>query len=134
MLRAKGVIISGKGEGGKYIGMRIYNEILSKILNVKPFNGTLNVLLNKLSFEELIAYCTPNIVNDIHTDENVYGGFYYWRCKVVNTHNGISENVIALRPFRSNNPKNVVELVSDKYLREYLNLGDGDLVILEFIC
>lgn len=134
MLKVKGTITSGRGEGSKYVGMHIYNEILSTILNAKPFNGTLNVVLNNLNFDELITYCTPSIVNDIHTSENTYGGFYYWRCRVINAYNGISENVIALRPFRSSNPKNVIELVSGKYLREYLKLEDGNPVILEFLC
>lgn len=134
MLRVEGVVISGRGEGRKYVGMPVYSELLTKILKVRPFHGTLNISLNGLSVDELITICNPEVVEDIYVEGRTYGGFYYWRCRIVNVCNGASEEVVVLRPFRTKNPKNVVELVSDKYLRGALKLEDGCSVLLEFPC
>ncbi|MEM1982291.1 MAG: DUF120 domain-containing protein [Sulfolobales archaeon] len=134
MIRLKGAVTSGNGVGKKYVSMPVYNGILTNILKAKPFEGTLNIVLNNLCVEELISRCAPNIVNDISFEGNTYGGFYYWNCRIINERKGISEDVIVLRPFRTRNPKNVVELISSKYLRERLMLEDGDAVLLEFLC
>ncbi|MEM0361042.1 MAG: DUF120 domain-containing protein [Sulfolobales archaeon] len=134
MLRVEGVVVSGRGEGRKYVSMPIYSELLTKILKVRPFHGTLNISLNNLSVDELIAICSPEVVDDIYVEGGTYGGFYYWRCRVINTCNGASEEAVVLRPFRTKNPKTVVELISDKYLREALKLEDGCSVLLEFLC
>lgn len=134
MIRVKGVVTSGSGVGRKYISMPIYSGVLTEILKAKPFEGTLNISLNDLSVGELTLRCAPNIVDNISFEGCIYGGFYYWYCRIVNVHNGMSEDVIALRPFRTKNPQNVVEVVSNKYLREVLILKDGDEVLLEFTC
>ncbi len=134
MLRVEGEVVSGSGEGRKYVSMPVYNEVLSRILKSKPFEGTLNISLRGLSVDELAANCTPNTVSDINVGGVTYGGFYYWLCRIVNSRNNMSDDAVALRPFRSRNPKNVVELISDKCLRERMMLEDGDLVTLEFMC
>jgi len=134
MLRVEAIVVSGIGDGRKYVSLPVYTDILSRILGSKPYYGTLNVVLSSLSVDELMSICTPGIVNDIVLGDVSYGGFYYWYSKILERRNGISEDVIVVRPFRSKNPKNVVEVISDKCLREYLGLVDGDVITIEFKC
>lgn len=134
MVKVKGIVTSGIGVGKKYVSMHIYNEILASILKAEPFKGTLNISLSDLSVDELISNCAPNVVNDVYFNGSTYGGFYYWYCRIIDTRNKMSEDAVVLRPFRTKNPKNVVEIISSKYLRESLMLRDGDEVLLEFTC
>jgi riboflavin kinase len=133
-LRVEGIVVSGIGNGRKYVSLPVYTDILGRILGSKPYYGTLNIVLSDLSVDELIKICTPGIVNDIVLGDMTYGGFYYWYSKMLERRNGVSEKVVVIRPFKSKNPRNVVEVISDKCLREYLGLVDGDVITIEFKC
>lgn len=136
MLVVRGIVTSGIGAGRRYIGMKVYNELLATILLSKPYSGTLNIVLNDLSVDYLISKCPPHIVNDIELNGNIYGGFYYWYCNIykANDSSGVREYALVIRPFKSKHPNNVVEVVSHKHLRSHMGLMDGDLVIIELCC
>ncbi len=136
MLVIKGIVTSGAGLGRKYISMNVYNELFTNILLDKPYNGTLNIVLNDLGVDHIISKCPPHIVSDIRLDGNIYGGFYYWHCNIYKARGlgGVKEYALVIRPFRSRHPNNVVEVVSHKHLRSHMGLTDGDVVIIELYC
>lgn len=133
---ARGVVVSGKGVGSKFVSLRVYNELLTALLGDKPFSGTLNVVLNGLDISRIIIICPPYTINDIVSDNEVYGGLYYWYCRVSKSSGdrAYEESAIVLRPFRSSHHGSVVEIVSTKYLRSAMNLADGDIVTIKFLC
>jgi len=126
-------VVSGIGEGGKYVRLSHYEEIIRKLLNgEKPYPGTLNIHCD-INYKTLINVCKPKVIPNMES----YGGFYYWYAILENpklSENPIRLNVIVLRPFLSRHEESVLEIVSSIYLRDYLMLRDGDVVKLSLIC
>jgi len=132
MVRIRGMVTSGKGVGWKYVSMNIYNTILTEILGAVPFNGTLNIVMD-IDIGELTRICPPNLVKNVKINGTEFGGFYYWYCNIVINNNAL-ERALALRPLKSSHPPNIIEVISAKYLRGYLNLKDGDFIDIELKC
>jgi len=42
----KELVVSGIGNGRKYVSLPVYTDILSRILGSKPYYGTLNIVLS----------------------------------------------------------------------------------------
>jgi len=126
-------VVSGIGEGGKYVRLGHYEDIFKKLLNgEKPYPGTLNIHCD-INYKELINICKPEVIPNIEG----YGGFYYWYAILENPKlgsNSVRLNVIVLRPFLSRHKEYVLEIVSNIYLRGYLMLRDGDAIKLSLIC
>lgn len=126
-------VVSGIGEGSKYIRLSYYEEILKSILNgEKPYPGTLNILCD-IDYKALITKCKPRTVSNFRS----YGGFYYWYAILKYSklgNNYVKLDVVILRPFLSKHKGNVLEIVSSTYLRNYLGLRDGDVVELDLFC
>lgn len=136
MIVIKGRVVSGKGVGSRYVGLSVYNNLFTALLGDEPFKGTLNIVLDDLDVTHLINLCLPRVVNDIVHNGVIYGGLYYWYCSISKAVEGPTheELAIALRPFKSRHPSNVIEIVSTKHLRSTLSLVDGDMIIIRIYC
>ena len=108
-----GVVISGKGEGKKYV--EIYRDKIKDKLGFYPYLGTLNLKVGEI----------PDLDYDIIRGFWDYGGVKIAPCKI----RGVKAYVVIPEKSRY---KNVLELVSSSNLRKVLNLTDGDSVEVEF--
>jgi len=130
MLRIKGRVFTGKGEGAYYMSQKGYSEQIKKKLGFSPYPGTLNLRLE--SFEELnrliLLYNTPSVVlKGFSTHERAFGDVSCYPVKV----EGVS-NSFLVRSDRTTYDFMTVELISDKNLRKAMNLSDGDDVTFSF--
>jgi riboflavin kinase len=119
----KGKVISGLGEGRYYTEQSGYVEQFKEKLGFIPYPGTLNVEIeyverNKL---RLLKNSKAITIEEFKTKNRSFGGVRCFKAKI----NG-SDGAIVL-PLRSHY-SNILEFVSEEFLRERLNLKDGDSV------
>ena len=122
----KGKISKGLGEGAYYISQEGYVEQLKEIFGIDPFPGTLNVVLkdNDSPLLELLKRGPGIRVEGFRSGERTFGACMCYACQV----NG--ENGIIMVPKRTLH-KNTLEIVSQKKLRDVLDLKDEQKVDLE---
>ena len=91
-----------------------------------PYPGTLNVEIEFIERNKLRLLKNRNAINiqEFQTENRTFGGVRCFRAKI----NG-ADGAIVL-PIRSHY-SNVLELISEDFLREKLNLRDNDSVIIE---
>ena len=117
----KGKVVSGLGEGRYYTEQDGYINQFKQKLGFVPYPGTLNVEIeyverNKL---RLLKNSKSIDIDEFKTKNRTFGGARCFKAKI----NG-SDGAIVL-PLRTHY-SNVLELISHDYLREKLNLNDGD--------
>lgn len=126
-IKLRGTVFSGLGEGRYYVSLEGYRKQFMEKLGIDPFPGTLNLRIIKedmmvkkrLDREEGIK------IEGFSSENRTFGPVKAFKCKV----NGISAYIVL--PQRTHYPGEVLEVISDKKLREVLNLKDGDIVELE---
>jgi riboflavin kinase len=131
LLEIKGKVISGLGEGARYVRMPHYNIILAELLGHPPYPGTLNLVLNT-DLSSIIDSCPPLSIKSVSIEGKSFGGFYYWR-GYLKKGDGVVK-VILLRPYYTKHPPNVIEAIAPQNIRKLLNLNDNDEVILGMYC
>jgi riboflavin kinase len=119
----KGDVVSGMGEGRYYTEQSGYLEQFKDKLGFVPYPGTLNVEIpfverNKL---RLLKNHDAIDIEEFKTKNRTFGGVKCFRASI----NGIDGAIVL--PLRSHY-SNVLELISPKFLRDKLNLKDGDQV------
>lgn len=122
----KGNVISGLGEGRYYIGQSGYIEQFKERLGFIPYPGTLNVEIEFIERNKLRLLKNQRSIKieEFGTKNRTFGGVRCFRA-VINS----IEGAIVL-PIRSHY-SNILEFISKDYLREKLNLKDGDSVKIE---
>ncbi|MEM0351020.1 MAG: winged helix-turn-helix domain-containing protein/riboflavin kinase [Archaeoglobaceae archaeon] len=128
-LKFRGVVFSGFGEGHYYVSLEGYKRQFREKLGIDPFPGTLNVrvlkeemvIKRRLDAEEGIK------IDGFKTESRTFGEVKAFKCKV----NGVDAFIVM--PKRTHYPNDVVELISEKKLRDTLGLKDGDIVEIEVI-
>ncbi|MFX1323385.1 MAG: DUF120 domain-containing protein [Promethearchaeota archaeon] len=133
-----GEVTEGMGEGGYYVRIPGYLKQFEKKLGYKPYFGTLNLQfsdLNKILLDENLENRIPIRIDGFEDKEagRTYGSVDCYNCKISRLEN--QENKIKaaiLRIKRTHHKKNIIELLAKEYLREVLNLKDGDRLRIEF--
>ncbi len=125
-MKMTGDLITGMGEGRYYISRKFYVIQIKDKLGFMPYFGTLNL---KILPEFSLALRKLRSMDGIHiegfvTDDRTFGAVKAFRAKL----KGIDCAVIF--PERSIYT-DVVEIISEVYLREKLKLKDHDLVEFE---
>ena len=122
-----GTVQSGTGRGAKFIALPIYANIFESYLGKPPFFGTLNLKLNDTAAAIVNkAFRQGKVFDNLEYEGKEYGGIVV--IKVSIALNGKSIDAVAVRPHLTEHEGNIVELVSDKNLRQTLELQDGDTV------
>jgi riboflavin kinase len=118
-----GAITTGMGEGGYYICQPGYMGQLEEVLGFHPFEGTLNVLVDKedLSKLDIVRGSTGHRINGFTQDGRSFGNVIAHKAKIRNIECAI---VIPERSHYSN----TIEIVCQYHLRRTLSLGDGDRI------
>jgi riboflavin kinase len=122
----KGKVISGLGEGRYYTEQSGYVEQFKEKLGFIPYPGTLNVEIEYIERNKLrLLKDNRSIhINEFKTKNRTFGGVKCFRAMINNI-----EGAIVL-PIRSHYSK-VLEFISKDFLREKLNLEDGNEVKIE---
>lgn len=114
----KGKIVSGQGEGAKFINLSWVRKQIQENLEFKPYAGTLNLLLSGESIKN--KYLLEN-TQSIRIDPA----------------NGFCEGTIMPAMIKSqkcaivipnviNYPKNIIEIIAPVNLRDNFKFKDGD--------
>ncbi|MCE4621290.1 MAG: CTP-dependent riboflavin kinase [Desulfurococcales archaeon] len=127
----RGTVFSGLGEGSYY--MSIYSKSFESVLGFKPYPGTLNIRLLDERSVEVYEECLrrtkakyvikPPKVEGMRLAEVLVWPAYIRGLKVY-----------IVRPVITVYTSRVVEVISEYYLRELLNLADGDRVDITLRC
>jgi len=122
-------VFSGLGEGSYYVSLEGYRRQFREKLGIDPFPGTLNlriakedvILRKRLDKEEGIK------IDGFTAENRTFGSAKAFKCKI----NGLTAFIVI--PERTHYPGDVLEVISERKLREALKLKDGDKVELEVI-
>jgi riboflavin kinase len=119
----KGKVVSGMGEGRYYTEQDGYINQFKEKLGFIPYPGTLNVeiqFVERNKLRQLKNYQALTI-DEFQTENRTFGSVRCFRANVAG-----SDGAIVL-PIRSHY-SNILEFISPHYLREKLNIKDGDEV------
>lgn len=116
-IKLKGKVVKGIGKGSYFLSLDPYKKFFRGLLGNDPYPGTLNIELEK-DWDELFNF--SNIFQPAGL-----GGIYY----SLGVLNGIK--VVIIRPHKSKHPSNIIEIVSDRYLREEINVVNGKIIEFE---
>ena len=132
-LKIKGEVFSGFGEGGYYISLEAYKKQFKEKLNLDPYLGTLNIKLSSLSdlrkknILENSAF--PKIkISGFKEGKRTFGDVDAIKVKI---NNKIDGAILFIQRTHHSSP--ILEIISKEYLREKLDLKDGDEIELEIL-
>ncbi|MHA1758014.1 MAG: DUF120 domain-containing protein [Promethearchaeota archaeon] len=132
-----GVVTSGMKEGAYYVAIKGYYDQFYSKLGFKPYKGTLNLELSDLN-NELLRENLKNripVVIEGFKDENserTYGEVLCYDCyisRLDDQKNKVKAAILDIQ--RTHHKKNIIEILAEPYLREYLKLKDGDKLRIE---
>ncbi|MDP7116132.1 MAG: CTP-dependent riboflavin kinase [Candidatus Woesearchaeota archaeon] len=118
----KGKVISGLHEGKKFMSIHQYEIQFHKILNAKPFAGTLNVEVDIEEKEQFLKKQQKILVDGFESEHKTYYEVICHRIKIN------KKPALLILPIKNQHEPNIVEIVSEENLRESLKLEDGDEV------
>jgi riboflavin kinase len=133
-----GEVTEGMGEGGYYVRIPGYLVQFQKKLGFKPYYGTLNIQLsdlNKELLEESLKNQIPVTIEGFEDEEagRTYGAVDCHSCLVSRLDNQeVKVKSAILKIKRTHHKKNIVEILAKDYLRDELQLKDGDRLRIEF--
>ena len=133
-----GEVTEGMGEGGYYVRIKGYFSQFQEKLGFKPYFGTLNLQFNNLNkelLEETLKNQIPVKIDGFEDQEEgrTYGSVDCYKCIISRLDNqNIKIEAAILRIKRTHHKKNIVELLAEPYLRDVLQLQDGDRTRIEF--
>jgi len=119
----RGSVKDGMGEGGYYICQKGYLEQFEKLLGFTPYNGTLNVAVDKEDIGKLdVIKSTAGIPISGFTDNGrSFGDVIAYKAKIRNI------DCAVIVPARSHYV-DVIEIICKFHLRRTLSIGTGDRV------
>ncbi len=119
----KGKVVSGLGEGRYYTEQNGYRNQFKEKLGFIPHPGTLNVKIEYIEKNKLrlLKNNSAIIINEFKTDSRTFGKVRCFNAEI----EGIKGAIVL--PFRSHY-SNILEFISPIYLREKLDLDDGNNV------
>ncbi len=117
----RGQVTAGMGEGGYYISQPKYTEQFVKTLGFRPFEGTLNIVVNKedVGKLEMLKSTAGHVIKGFDDEGRTFGDVLAYKAKIKNIDCAI------VMPERSHYSE-VVEVVCQYHLRRTLSLKDND--------
>lgn len=116
-IKVKGKVVRGIGKGSFFLSLDPYKSFFKGLLGKEPYPGTLNIELPD-DWDKILSF--PNEYQPAG-----YGGILY----AMGNLQGIK--VIVIRPQKSKHSKKIIEIVSDRYLRENLKIQNGKIIELD---
>lgn len=131
MISVRGRYVKGLDKARYFMSLKLYREIFSTLIGREPFEGTFNIEVENISsYRDLMNMCSRYIViPDQYYDGRVFGGLYIWFGEIERI-----GRVLVVRPFRSAHKENILEIVSDKRIRDELGIDYGGYVDIKILC
>jgi riboflavin kinase len=125
----KGRAMGGVGEGRYYVSLEGYRKQFVEKLGFDPYPGTLNLKISKeqMYFRRRLDEEEGIKIEGFSTEDRTFGEVKAFHCRI----DGIKGAVVL--PRRTHYPADVLEVIAPVYLREKLELKDGDTVEVEVI-
>ena len=119
----KGTVRTGMGEGGYYICQKQYMDQFNVKLNFKPYEGTLNIEIDKddLNKLDIIRNSEGHEISGFTSEGRSFGKVIAYKAKIRNIDCAI---VVPERSHYSN----IIEIVCQYHLRRTLSISDGDKI------
>lgn len=119
-IRLKGIVVSGVGEGRKYV--KLYSNVIKEVLGFIPFPGTLNIKVEINIFTLLHKLCSYTIPPPSP------------EYKPVHAYLGAVEDIVGffIKPEATIHKTNIIEFIAPVKVRDVKKLNDGDKVLLTF--
>ena len=129
-LSLKGIIFTGLGEGKYYMTREKYVNSFTEELGFKPYPGTLNLRLESEDTNQLdlIRGSFPIIIPGFEEEGRKFGDVLCYPVTIKDK----DIKAAILIPSRTHYGRNIIEIVSNINLREYLKLDDGDELCVEY--
>lgn len=125
-----GKVIKGLGEGKYYVSK--YLSFFEQNLGIEPYPGTLNVRLlsdKDIALRSQIELHGGALLRGFTEDERSFGDVFAYKVTVARGEPGSDEvEAYFLKIARTHYDRNVLELISDKNLRDTLQLADEDYI------
>lgn len=121
-MELQGVVTDGLGRGAQYVGMDPYQDRFERTAGFRPYPGTLNL---EVALQDRQAFEEP--VEPVHIDAfSVQGDTY----SAVDVYPARIDDIPAavLRMAITDHPDTVAEIIAPVYLRDALDLENGDTV------
>lgn len=126
ILRIRGIVFSGKGEGAKFIELPWVKKQITEKLGFSPYRGTLNIELVKEEFEKRALLEKAQAI-----EISPVKGFSRGRCFKANLMDKLECAIVI--PEVPNYLENVIEVIAPTNLRKKLQLRDGDSVEVKIL-
>jgi riboflavin kinase len=123
-LRLKGTVISGSGEGAKFVKLSWVKRQIAEKLGFTPYLGTLNIKLSEDDVKKREIMVKAKSI-EISPAANFHSG----KCYRASLKNYAECAVIV--PSVPNYPEDVLEIVAPTNLRKELGLKDGNQIEIE---
>lgn len=125
-IQIRGVVSSGLGEGRYYISRKNYIVQFQERLGMIPYLGTLNLKVEQSDWDKLRRMRTSDgiRIDGFKTEDRTFGAVKAFRARMQGT------DAVVIMPVRTVYT-DVVEIISEVYLRDALSLKDGDMVSVE---
>lgn len=122
----KGSVFSGMGVGSDYIGMEEYTQRIESVTGFKPFPGTLNLHVEPEDVADLLKKLENHRIEGFEVDDQPFSGLDVYMVEV----NGVNAAFIDIDV--TDYDDSVMEIVAPDYLRDKLDLEDGDEVTVTY--
>lgn len=118
-----GKVVSGMGEGTYYTEQQGYRNQFQKQLDIDAYPGTFNVEIKPIEKNKLrlLKNMGGKIIEEFTTENRTFGSVLCFPSTV----NGLKGAIVL--PRRSHY-SNIIEVISQEYLRDRLKVKDGDQV------
>lgn len=116
----KGDVASGLGEGKYYIS--VYKTKIRDKLGYGPYPGTLNLAIDESQLKEFLQNKESYFIAEFKFNNRTFGAIYLYPIKIRDL------SCAVLVPIRNHHKSDIIEIVSNKFLRRTFGLKDGDEV------
>lgn len=126
-IELSGKVTEGMGEGSYYIGQKEYKKQFKEKLGFNPYPGTLDVKLNKKSFQtkKRLENSEGKRINGFSTEERDFGGGKCFPAHIGEIKAGL------ILPERTIHDDDLIEIIAPIKLRDKLDLANKDEIRLE---
>jgi riboflavin kinase, archaea type len=121
-MRIKGKIVKGIGESGKFLAIDWVDRQLREKFGFSPFPGTLNIMIDDVNVQKMLREKDADRL--IHQSE----GFCDAILAKVLVNDKYECGVVI--PLVEGYDGRLLEIIAPVHLKEALNIGDGDEIVL----
>ncbi len=125
-MEIEGIITSGTQKGQYFMAQEVYVSKIKEDLGFKPFEGTLNLLIEKENIPEIMDIRERSTLID--GGEN-FGDIKYTPASISTCKSEIKGAIVF--PAKTQHPPEFLEFIAEENIRKTLNVKDGDSVNLK---